>query len=271
MKRYGLIGYPLGHSFSARYFADKFAREGIADCRYDLYELKTIEELPALLEAQPELRGFNVTIPYKQQIIPYLDDLSPETRMIGAVNCVRCEGRRLTGYNTDVTGLRASLETFLGGERPERALVLGTGGASQAVQYVLAQMEIPFDLVSRNPATGNYTYDEVSDEVIGSHRLIINASQSGCIRMSKRRPAFRTLSSRPPLSFRPDLQPGRNAVSAIRSATGSTHVQRTRHARRAGGSCLGHMEPIRDPPTRLDRSYRSRFHFRRLRSPDLKL
>ena len=84
MKRYGLIGYPLGHSFSARYFADKFAREGIADCRYDLYELKTIEELPALLEAQPELRGFNVTIPYKQQIIPYLDDLSPETRMIGA-------------------------------------------------------------------------------------------------------------------------------------------------------------------------------------------
>lgn len=163
MKRYGLIGYPLGHSFSARYFADKFAREGIADCRYDLYELKTIEELPALLEAQPELRGFNVTIPYKQQIIPYLDDLSPETRMIGAVNCVRCEGRRLTGYNTDVTGLRASLETFLGGERPERALVLGTGGASQAVQYVLAQMEIPFDLVSRNPATGNYTYDEVSD------------------------------------------------------------------------------------------------------------
>ena len=179
MKRYGLIGYPLGHSFSARYFADKFAREGIADCRYDLYELKTIEELPALLEAQPELRGSNVTIPYKQQIIPYLDDLSPETRMIGAVNCVRCEGRRLTGYNTDVTGLRASLETFLGGERPERALVLGTGGASQAVQYVLAQMEIPFDLVSRNPATGNYTYDEVSDEVIGSHRLIINASPVG--------------------------------------------------------------------------------------------
>ena len=97
MKRYGLIGYPLGHSFSARYFADKFAREGIADCRYDLYELKTIEELPALLEAQPELRGFNVTIPYKQQIIPYLDDLSPETRMIGAVNCVRCEGRRPAG------------------------------------------------------------------------------------------------------------------------------------------------------------------------------
>ena len=262
MKRYGLIGYPLGHSFSARYFADKFAREGIADCRYDLYELKTIEELPALLEAQPELRGFNVTIPYKQQIIPYLDDLSPETRMIGAVNCVRCEGRRLTGYNTDVTGLRASLETFLGGERPERALVLGTGGASQAVQYVLAQMEIPFDLVSRNPATGNYRFASAHYQCLPSR------DASECRRGAPHSVRFRHAL---PLSFRPDLQPGRNAVSAIRSATGSTHVQRTRHARRAGGSCLGHMEPIRDPPTRLDRSYRSRLHFRRLRSPDLKL
>ena len=133
MKRYGLIGYPLGHSFSARYFADKFAREGIADCRYDLYELKTIEELPALLEAQPELRGFNVTIPYKQQIIPYLDDLSPETRMIGAVNCVRCEGRRLTGYNTDVTGLRASrtgIGTGHGRGVASRAICIGTDGNS---------------------------------------------------------------------------------------------------------------------------------------------
>ena len=179
MKRYGLIGYPLGHSFSARYFADKFAREGIADCRYDLYELKTIEELPALLEAQPELRGFNVTIPYKQQIIPYLDDLSPETRMIGAVNCVRCEGRRLTGYNTDVTGLRASLETFLGGERPERAMVLGTGGASQAVQYVLAQRDIPFAIVSRDAAKGNYTYDDLDSEAISTHHLVINTTPVG--------------------------------------------------------------------------------------------
>ena len=176
MKRYGLIGYPLGHSFSARYFADKFAREGIADCRYDLYELKTIEELPALLEAQPELRGFNVTIPYKQQIIP---DLSPETRMIGAVNCVRCEGRRLTGYNTDVTGLRVSLETFLGGERPERALVLGTGGASQAVQYVLAQRDIPFAIVSRDAAKGNYTYDDLDSEAISTHHLVINTTPVG--------------------------------------------------------------------------------------------
>lgn len=179
MRRYGLIGYPLGHSFSARYFTEKFAREGIADCAYELYELPSIEELPHLLKTTPDLQGFNVTIPYKQQIIPYLDDLSFEARVIGAVNCVRREGDRLIGYNTDVVGLRDSLEKFLGTERPEQALVLGTGGASQAVQYVLAQMEIPYELVSRNPAAGNFTYDGVSDKVIASHRLIINASPVG--------------------------------------------------------------------------------------------
>ena len=246
MKRYGLIGYPLGHSFSARYFADKFAREGIVDCRYDLYELKTIEELPALLEAQPELRGFNVTIPYKQQIIPYLDDLSPETRMIGAVNCVRCEGRRLTGYNTDVTGLRVPLETFLGGSVLNGHWYWARAGRRKAVQYVLAQMEIPFDLVSRNPATGNYTYDEVSDEVIGSHRLIINASPVGMhpnVEEAPRIPVrFRHAL---PLSFDLIYNPAETLFLQYGAQRGAHTVQRTRHARRAGGSCLGHMEPIR--------------------------
>ena len=179
MKRYGLIGYPLGHSFSARYFADKFAREGITDCRYDLYELKRSRSCPLCWKRSPNCGDSMSRFPINNRSYPIWTIFRQKPRMIGAVNCVRCEGGRLTGYNTDVTGLRASLETFLGGERPERALVLGTGGASQAVQYVLAQMEIPFDLVSRNPATGNYTYDEVSDEVIGSHRLIINASPVG--------------------------------------------------------------------------------------------
>ena len=132
MKRYGLIGYPLGHSYSATYFARKFEREGIADCRYDLYELPSLDKLQELLAAEPELRGFNVTIPYKQQIIPLLDDLSPEARAIGAVNCVRREGTKLVGYNTDVLGFRSSLEEFLGAAEIDRALVLGTGGAAQA-------------------------------------------------------------------------------------------------------------------------------------------
>lgn len=179
MRKYGLIGYPLGHSASARYFTAKFGREGIADASYALYELPSIDQLPALLAKTPELCGFNVTIPYKRQIIPYLDEMSYEARNIGAVNCVRREGGRLVGYNTDVIGLRASLGDFLAGDMPERALVLGTGGASQAVQYVLAEMGIEFLLVSRDPARGNCCYDDLSCEMIASHRLIVNATPVG--------------------------------------------------------------------------------------------
>lgn len=179
MRRYGLIGYPLGHSYSATYFARKFEREGITDCRYDLFELSSLDKLQELLAAEPDLRGFNVTIPYKQQIIPLLDDLSPEARAIGAVNCVRREGTKLIGYNTDVVGFRSSLEEFLGAAVIDRALVLGTGGAAQAVQYALAQMELPFDLVSRDPRQGNYTYDDLTEEVIASHHLIVNTSPVG--------------------------------------------------------------------------------------------
>ena len=179
MRSYGLIGYPLGHSYSATYFARKFEREGITDCRYDLFELSSLDKLQELLAAEPDLQGFNVTIPYKQQIIPLLDDLSPEARAIGAVNCVRREGTRLIGYNTDVVGFRSSLEEFLGAAVIDRALVLGTGGAAQAVQYALAQMELPFDLVSRDPRQGNYTYDDLTGEEIASHHLIVNTSPVG--------------------------------------------------------------------------------------------
>lgn len=151
MRRYGLIGRPLGHSASAAYFAAKFEREGIADCAYALYELPDIGALEGLLARTPDLCGFNVTIPYKREVMPLLDALSHDARMIGAVNCVRrAADGSLTGHNTDVVGLRASLDELLGGEQPEHALVLGTGGASQAVQYVLAERGIPFDLVSRD-------------------------------------------------------------------------------------------------------------------------
>lgn len=180
MRRYGLIGRPLGHSASAAYFTEKFRREGLADeCRYDLFELPAIDDLPRLLDEIPELCGFNVTIPYKQRIIPYLDDLSYDARNIGAVNCVKRDGGRLTGYNTDVVGLRASLGEFLGGRLPEAALVLGTGGASQAVQYVLTEMGIPYELVSRDAAKGSLTYDTLSCDDVQSHRLIVNATPIG--------------------------------------------------------------------------------------------
>lgn len=180
MRRFGLIGRPLGHSASAAYFAAKFEREGIADCSFALHELPFIEALPELLQAMPELEGFNVTIPYKREVMRYLDDLSFDARMIGAVNCVRREADgRLTGHNTDIVGLRAALDELLGDDSPEQALVLGTGGASQAVQYALTERNIPFALVSRDAAKGNYTYDMLPCEAVEASRLIVNATPVG--------------------------------------------------------------------------------------------
>ncbi len=179
MRRFGLIGYPLGHSASAHYFTEKFTREGL-DCRYELYELPSIEALPALLDEIPELVGFNVTIPYKQQVMPYLDALSPEAERIGAVNCVRrMTDGRLVGHNTDIIGLRVALDELLGATPIDHALVLGTGGASQAVQYALMEREIPYALVSRDPAKGSYTYDNLPTEVVAESKLIINATPVG--------------------------------------------------------------------------------------------
>ena len=178
MREFGIIGRPLGHSASARHFTAKFENEGL-DCHFAQYELPSIEALPELLERVP-LEGFNVTIPYKQQVMRYLDGLSDEAAKIGAVNCVRrhADGR-LIGHNTDIIGLRVALAELLDGVVPEHALVLGTGGASQAVQYALTELEIPFDLISRDPVKGNYTYDNLPVEVVAESKLIINATPVG--------------------------------------------------------------------------------------------
>lgn len=178
MREFGIIGRPLGHSASARHFTAKFENEGL-DCHFEQYELPSIEALPELLGRVP-LEGFNVTIPYKQQVMRYLDGLSDEAAKIGAVNCVRrhADGRMI-GHNTDIIGLRVALAELLDGVVPEHALVLGTGGASQAVQYALTELGIPFDLISRDPAKGNYTYDNLPVEVVAESKLIINATPVG--------------------------------------------------------------------------------------------
>lgn len=181
MRQYGLIGQRLGHSFSAKYFAEKFQREGlVGECSYELYELPSIECVADFIRTTPSLQGFNVTIPYKQQIIPYLDSLSREAQDIGAVNCVRIspDGRTM-GYNTDIDGIRFSLDKLLQGTKVDAALLLGTGGASQAVQYVLAERNIPFSIVSRDKSKGNYVYEELSQEIMAAHPLIINSSPVG--------------------------------------------------------------------------------------------
>lgn len=181
MKQLGLIGRTLGHSFSAKYFAEKFEREGLSEeFSYRLFELPDIGDVEGLIAEYSNLIGFNVTIPYKEQIIPYLDDLSDEAREIGAVNCVKIlsDGRRV-GYNTDVDGIRLTLDRLLDDEKIDSALVLGSGGASKAVKFVLGERGIECIVVSRNSASGNITYDELSQEVIAANRLIINASPVG--------------------------------------------------------------------------------------------
>lgn len=180
MKQLGLIGRKLGHSFSATYFNDKFERESLSnEYTYTLNELPEIGSLEELILSTPDLLGFNVTIPYKQEILPYLDEISDEAQKIGAVNCVKLLNGRRIGYNTDVDGIRVSLDKLLCGVTPEAALVLGTGGASQAVQYVLAERDIPYQTVSRNREKGNFCYGDLTLEVIASHNLIINASPVG--------------------------------------------------------------------------------------------
>ena len=180
MKRFGLIGKKLGHSFSASYFTEKFEREGLAEeCCYDLYELADIEQVKEFL-LTPGLAGFNVTIPYKQQIIPYLDSLDEKAAGVGAVNCVRPEADgRLVGYNTDIVGIEVSLNKLIGDAEIDGALILGTGGAAQAVKYVLRERGIAYKVLSREAGKADLTYDEVDEAVMESHHLIINCSPVG--------------------------------------------------------------------------------------------
>lgn len=178
MVRYGLIGRHLGHSFSQRYFSDKFERAGLVDHRYDLFELETIDALPDLLSATPELRGLNVTIPYKQAVIPFLHCLSPTAAAVGAVNTIDIRGGVLEGHNTDVEGFRATLLPLIGDTRP-RALVLGSGGASRAVVYVLRELGITFRVVSRTRETGDLTWDLLDPALAAVCPLIINTTPLG--------------------------------------------------------------------------------------------
>lgn len=178
MKQYGLIGYPLSHSFSKDYFTRKFLAEGIRDCRYDTFPIPAIEELPALLSEHPDLCGFNVTIPYKEKVIPFLTELSDVVRQTGACNCVRIHRGKRIGYNTDVTGFEQSLRQAFP-ELPAQALVLGTGGAAKAVHYVLQQLNIPFLKVSRSSGPGVLSYAELTPGHLRSHLLIVNTTPLG--------------------------------------------------------------------------------------------
>ena len=185
-RKFGLIGFPLTHSFSARYFSDKFSREGIADCVYENYPIESIEELPSLIK-QENLSGINVTIPYKESVIEYLDEIDSAAEAIGAVNCIKISDGKLTGYNTDVYGFRESLKKFIGDAKP-KALILGTGGSSKAVAFALGQMNIPYQFVSRRKKAEWFTYNELTADIIPEHQLIINTTPIGMFPKSEAKP-----------------------------------------------------------------------------------
>lgn len=183
MKKFGLIGFPLTHSFSKRYYDAKIERLQLTDVAYDLYPIEAITLFPRLIAGDPQLMGMNVTIPYKIQVMPFLNGLSPEAEAIDAVNCIRIERSErqnpvLTGYNTDVYGFAESLKPLL---KPwhRQALVLGNGGAAKAVRYALTQLGIGYRVVSRSPETGDYTYTQLDAGIIAAHPLIVNTTPLG--------------------------------------------------------------------------------------------
>lgn len=182
MKQYGLIGFPLTHSFSEKYFAEKFRKEEILNVKYLNFPLQNIEELFILVRNNPDIYGLNVTIPYKEQVIPFLDDLDPLAKEAGAVNTViilREKNKiRLEGYNTDIIGFIHSLSPDIS-KHHSNALVLGTGGASKAVVCGLNKLNINYQLVSRTGKPGCVTYNDVDEKTIRKNTLIINTTPLG--------------------------------------------------------------------------------------------
>ncbi|MBZ0207868.1 MAG: shikimate dehydrogenase [Flavobacteriales bacterium] len=185
MQRYGLIGLKLGHSFSKDHFTEVFRKAGLKDHRYALFELDAIERFPELLRNTPDLRGLNVTVPYKEAVIPYLDELDPLAAAVGAVNTIVIKGGRTIGHNTDVAGFRALIGPLVGTLRDRgsdikaRALVLGSGGASRAVAFVLRDLGIRFRIVSRSRERGDLTWNLIDPTVLRVCRLLINTTPLG--------------------------------------------------------------------------------------------
>ncbi|MDD6516787.1 MAG: shikimate dehydrogenase [Prevotella sp.] len=181
MDKYGLIGYPLVHSFSISYFNEKFKNEGI-DAVYENYEIPTIEQFPEIIDTNPQLRGLNVTIPYKEKVIGYLDAISPEANEIGAVNVIKIthKGKKviLKGYNSDVIGFTRSIEPLLDSFH-KQALILGTGGASKAIEFGLKSLGLKTMKVSRSVKPGTIRYQDITPEMMKDWNVIINCTPCG--------------------------------------------------------------------------------------------
>jgi shikimate dehydrogenase len=191
MRKYGLIGYPLGHSFSKAYFAEKFLRENISGCSYENFPITDLKLLPKLLAEEQDLHGLNVTIPYKSEILSYIDKLDPEAREIGAVNVLkirRAKGQiQLYGFNSDITGISESLKPYLNNNL-KKAIVLGTGGSSRAVCYVLKKLGMNIVQVSRKKQEGILDYSEINAGILSNAGLIVNTTPLGMFPDTEARP-----------------------------------------------------------------------------------
>ncbi|MFC4143943.1 shikimate dehydrogenase family protein [Pedobacter mendelii] len=182
MKTYGLIGYPLSHSFSKKYFTEKFLNEGITNHQYELFPIENIKSLPDLLAEQTSLYGLNVTIPHKITVLPFLNDIEEAAEKIGAINCIAIrsfEGETyLKGFNTDAYGFEASLKPLIEPQHT-KALIFGDGGAAKAVKYILEKLNIEYKVVVRKAVPGTILYSDITAEILQSHKLLINTTPLG--------------------------------------------------------------------------------------------
>ena len=182
MRTFGLIGYPLSHSFSKKFFSEKFEAEQIADCNYELYPMEKAAEMMELIAADPTLCGLNVTIPHKQNVLPFITEFEAAAAEIGAVNCIAIDQSGISpilkGYNTDAYGFEESLKPMLE-KHHQKALVFGDGGAAKAIKYVLSKLQIPYLIVVRNPTEGALLYEQVTEAILAEHQLLINTTPLG--------------------------------------------------------------------------------------------
>jgi shikimate dehydrogenase len=178
MKKYGLIGFPLGHSFSKKYFTEKFIAENISDCEYENYELKSIEDFISLKKNNANLIGLNVTIPYKQSIIPFLDELDETAKLVGAVNTIQFKNGKCKGFNTDVIGFEKTFSPLV---KPHHsfALIFGNGGATKSVEYVLRKIGVQYQIVSRNPTVNQLSYEDINLFTMRQFHVLINCTPVG--------------------------------------------------------------------------------------------
>ncbi|NNF18783.1 MAG: shikimate dehydrogenase [Flavobacteriaceae bacterium] len=187
MHKFGLVGKNIEYSFSRKYFSEKFSRLGLADHHYVNFDLPGLSEIETLLQNPGDVKGLNVTIPYKEAVLPLLSSVDPEAKKIGAVNTIKFTAKGTMGYNTDVYGFRASLLPHLKSTH-KNALILGTGGASKAVAYVLDELGITYTYVSRNPMEGQYHYTDLDQQLISKTTLLVNCTPLGTYPEVDRKP-----------------------------------------------------------------------------------